>query len=58
MSTKTTIEHAADDKSAGLTFQELGEFVQEAERAGIPLEAPVKVVSGLRSQIKSIGVTG
>lgn len=52
----TRTQKAIDPKE-GMTFGELRQFVQDSLRYDIPDSAKVKVVMGMRSQIKSMEVT-
>ncbi|WP_284986983.1 hypothetical protein [Arthrobacter sp. fls2-241-R2A-172] len=44
----------AENPRTGATLAELGQFIQEAERAGIDPRTPVLVRAGLGLQIKQI----
>lgn len=55
---QTTIKHDANDKSEGVTLDELASFLAETERAGIPPSTGVKANITWTGKIKSVEVTG
>ncbi|MFJ4026044.1 hypothetical protein ACIPWF_00690 [Paenarthrobacter sp. NPDC089989] len=48
----------AENPKAGVTLAELGQFIQEADRAGIDPRTPVLVRVGFGSQIKQLKTGG
>lgn len=56
--TRHTITAEAADPRAGMTLEEVMQFLVQAGEAGIPRSAPVKVNTGWRSQVRRIEVTG
>lgn len=56
--TRHTITAEAADPRAGMTLEEVMQFLVKAGEAGIPRSAPVKVNTGWRSQVRKIEVTG
>lgn len=53
-----SVTAVADDRKAGLTLGQVAAWVQDAYRAEIEPDAPVKVATGWRSQIVRLEVTG
>lgn len=54
----TTITNRTDDTKNGMTLGELVVFVQDCSGADLDLHAKVRVVSGVRGQVKQIEATG
>lgn len=50
-------EHTADDKSAGMTLQELQAFIDDCYRLDMPVTTPVKATVGFRAQLQRVGAT-
>ncbi|MEU9887949.1 hypothetical protein [Sphaerisporangium sp. NPDC051011] len=54
MTISTNVASTATDPKTGMTLDELAAFVQEAMRAGVPGDRPVKVVANMRGGIKKV----
>jgi hypothetical protein len=58
MTSQTTIKRTAADKREGMTLDELSDFLDETERAGVTTGLSPAVSIGMGGQIKWIAVTG
>lgn len=58
MAAQTTITATADDMKTGATLTDVARFVEEASRAGIDPDTPVRITAGFRGQLRQIEVAG
>lgn len=58
MSIETTVKAQAVDTKSGMTLDELGAFVQQAMREGVPGSTIVRIECTWRSSIKKARATG